>query len=148
MTQPETWKTVIEYVRGGWTAIGPLVGVLVGAWLARSWDKEKWLKDNRKQECRELLTAVTNAATAILDKSTATSPIAQARKTHEANDAYLTSVKVFQDRIFIAPDVERAKLFDLWPIAVNAYNTYGDRVRFDDSFEEIKKKIVEMALKQ
>src|SRR6266851_6871445 len=143
MTHSQTWKSIIDYLKAGWSLLGPLVGVLVGAWLARSWDKQKWLSDNRKQECRELLTAVTHAATAILDRDTGTDVLSQMRKQALANDAYLISLKVFQDRIFIAGDVERAKLFDMWPVAVNRYNSTKDRNEFDDCFEQ---KIVQIAI--
>ena len=136
----------MEYAKAGWSSIGPMVGVLVGAWLARSWDKQKWLNDNRKEECRELLTAVTDAVTAILDRDIATSGVSYATKQARANDAFLISLKIFQDRIFIARDIEGAKLFDIWPVAVNRYNSSANRHDFDDSFEAIKKKIVQIAV--
>jgi hypothetical protein len=49
---------------------------------------------------------------------------------------------------FIAQDVEESKLFDLWPLAVNAYNTTSNRHQFDDSFEIIKKRIIEMTIEK
>jgi hypothetical protein len=145
VNQPVNWSMVATYASGAWAVVGPLVGVLVGAWLSRSWDKQKWMNDNRKEECRELLTAVTDAATAVLDRDVGTDGVSLAAKMDRANKAYLTSLKVFQDRIFIADDIERTQLFDIWPIAVNRYNSTRNRHDFDNSFEHIKKKIVQIA---
>jgi hypothetical protein len=144
MFRPETLKTLVEYLKSVWGAIGPLVGalagVLVGAWLARSWDKQKWMKDSRKQECQELLAAITEAATTILKSNMVGGVSLQQR-----NDVYYASLKVFQSRLFIARDVEKYKLFDAWVLAVNEFNGDGDRHKFDDTFDKIRDRIVQMA---
>ena len=63
------------------------------------------------------------------------------------DDAYVESLKVLHDRIFIANDIEESSLGDTWARSVNAFNSSGDRHKFDDTFEIIKKIIIEMALK-
>jgi hypothetical protein len=40
---------------------GTLGRVVLGQWMSRSWQREQWLLDNRKQEYCELLSAVSNA---------------------------------------------------------------------------------------
>ena len=139
MIQPQTLKTIFEY------GTGPLVGfvgVLVGARLSRSWDRVKWIKDNRTQECRELLTAITHAATLILDRGMVEGPSSPNRY-----EAYLESLKVFKSRLFIAKEVEEYKLLDSWAHAVNDFGSSGDRHKFDDTLEGIIQRIVEMATK-
>ncbi len=37
-----------------WGVVGPLVGVVIGAWLARSWQRKHWLLESKKAEFREL----------------------------------------------------------------------------------------------
>jgi hypothetical protein len=38
-----------------WVAVGPLVGVRYGQELAKRWQREQWIRENRNEECRELL---------------------------------------------------------------------------------------------
>jgi hypothetical protein len=142
MVQPQTLTTIFDYAKGAWAALGPLIGVLVGAWLARSSDRKKWIKDNRTQECRELLAAVSHAATVILDVGMLGGPTP-----NERGKAYLESMKVFKSRLFIAKEVEEYKLLDSWAHAVNDFTKSGDRHKFDDSFEVIIERLVEMATK-
>src|SRR5260370_41673273 len=64
----------------GWTAVLPLVGVVIGAtvaattqyWLSRSAEKQRrreWLRDCKKQEWRELISTVSRSVRYILDNS-------------------------------------------------------------------------------
>lgn len=41
-----------------WAAVGPLVGIAIGHYLVRSWERKRWLADNRKEEYRRVLAAV------------------------------------------------------------------------------------------
>ena len=113
----------------------------MGAWLARSWDKQKWMRDNRKQECQELLAAVSEAVTLHLARN-----LVGGVSLHQTNEAYHQSLKVFHSRLFIAKDVERHKLLDSWAHAVHDFNETADRVKFDASFEQIREQITQMAI--
>jgi hypothetical protein len=44
-----------------WGVIAPLVGILVGHYLSRSWQRKQWIQDRRKEEWRELLTILTRS---------------------------------------------------------------------------------------
>lgn len=128
MIQPETWKAVGEYSGRVWTAVGPIVYVLIGAWLGRAWDIRKWELENRKEECRELLASITHARIAILD-------LGDVHTGSEAYKAFTDSLKAFDARIFIAADIEQAKLFGTWQNAVDAFvskridgQTFSNRV--------------------
>ena len=37
-----------------WVVIGPLVGVVIGAWLARSWQHKSQLPESKRPKYREL----------------------------------------------------------------------------------------------
>jgi hypothetical protein len=41
-----------------WAAVGPLVGVSVGAWLSARWQRKKWILDNKTSEYRSLFDAL------------------------------------------------------------------------------------------
>lgn len=116
-----------------WGAIGPLVGVVVGALLTRSWERRKWVKDVRLQECRELLKATSDAATRIMERQMLGGVSAE-----QVWDLYLASVQVFQTRLFIAKEVENQKLLDIWAHAVHDYQEKHDRAKFDEQFETLK----------
>ena len=49
-------------IRAVWGAIGPLVGVLVGAYATRRWQRTQWLLDGKKTEYRELLSVLAKNA--------------------------------------------------------------------------------------
>lgn len=44
-----------------WAVVAPLVGIFLGHYLTRSWQREQWLRDCRKEEFRELLTTFTRS---------------------------------------------------------------------------------------
>ena len=137
MIEPGTLKALGEYSGKAWSVVGPLVGVLVGALLGRSWDRQKWLNDNVKQECQELLGAITKSATQIL-----------ADAGRKSWDTYLDALIAFHTRIFIAEEVEREKLLDLWAHAVHDFGEGRDRHKFDDAIEKIRSAIVRMAIRR
>jgi hypothetical protein len=64
MIQPETWKMIGDYASKSWAAVGPLIGVLVGAYLTGR-QKRDWLADNKKEEYRELLSAMKKRSASI-----------------------------------------------------------------------------------
>src|SRR5713226_10620517 len=41
-----------------WAAVGPLVGVIIGAWLSARWQRTKWILDNKTTEYRGILDAL------------------------------------------------------------------------------------------
>jgi hypothetical protein len=146
MIQHETWTTIGEYSSNAWSAIGPFMGVLVGAWLAHSWDRKKWIADNRKDECRELLGSMTMVADLTLEayskKGTADFKLAMAVAWQEERRC----MRILQDRIFIAERLKRAGMRGLWQTVTTDYLQDGDAKKFGKRLDEIKAIIVEIAL--
>lgn len=140
--QPETLKAVVEYAGKVWAVVGPLVGVLIGARLARARDREKWLQENRAQECRELLTSISHAATVILNVD-----VEYGNSVYDADQAYLGSLKIFNDRIFIARDIAEAKVVEVWAHAVG--DVRNGRIEpgvFNDRLSEIQTRIINLVV--
>jgi hypothetical protein len=46
------WVTLILAI---WAAIGPLAGIGIGHYLVRSWERRRWLVENRAEEYRKVL---------------------------------------------------------------------------------------------
>lgn len=145
MIQPETLKAIGDGLKTAWASVGPLVGVIIGAMLTRAWDRRKWINENRKQEYRELLTTLTSACTALIDNAQALvqSPAEQIF----ARDEYFKSLRVLQDRIFIANEVSKMDLFDRWGAAMKDLQETKDFRKFEDSFEVMRNEIVKQAMK-
>jgi hypothetical protein len=49
-----------------WGVIAPLVSILVGHYLSRSWQREQWFRDKRYEDYRAVLSATVAAFTAIV----------------------------------------------------------------------------------
>ncbi|MGC1187778.1 MAG: hypothetical protein WA871_10330 [Candidatus Acidiferrales bacterium] len=149
MIQPETWKTIGGGLEHTWNVTGPLVGVVIGALLARSWDRRKWLDDNRASESRELLRIFTLtihhlfSAQHSLEANLSTQFAAEREL---ANDTYNESLRVLQDRIFVAKDVKQHKLRERWVQANTDYRLRQDGPKFQADYEGIQETILEMVL--
>jgi len=109
MLQPDTWNILLA-------GSGSILGLFIGAYLSRSWDRNKWLNDNRKSEYKELLTAITTASVSII-KSASEADDFDVRK--QANEANTEFHRVVNDRIFIASELEEIKIVQRWDEAVN-----------------------------
>jgi hypothetical protein len=94
-----------------WAALGPLAGILIGHVLTRSWQREQWLLDCRKEEFRELISALTAATVEFLVFHTS-----KGTTTPQPMDVWLDAQKlayrVIRDRIYIADEVERINVSD------------------------------------
>jgi hypothetical protein len=145
MLQPEILKALGEGVKTAWASVGPLVGVLFGAMLTRTWDRRKWINENRKEEYRELLTALTSACTALIDNAQAI--VQTPAEQIFARDEYFKSLQVLQDRIFIASEIHKLNLFDRWGTSMKHLQETKDFRTFEDRFEVMKNEIVTQATK-
>src|ERR1035441_2995989 len=61
MNQVQVFPQWLTLALAVWSAVGPLLGVICGAWLARSSERAKWINENKKLEFRELLDAFARA---------------------------------------------------------------------------------------
>ena len=137
------WSTVAVTI---WALIGPLVGILVGHYLSKSWQREQWVADNRKVEYRELLKALTFAATVLMGYKGAPgakNPEEQRRSVEAHNDA----LRCIADRMFIAEEIHKICLYDKWTAALLELQNTSDIHKFSDRFEEIRNNILSSALK-
>jgi hypothetical protein len=136
----QMWPTILA-------GIGSFVGIGIGAYLTRSWDQRKWLSENRRDECRELLTALTNAVASLIEESQSIVIAYSGAEEKEKREEYLEALRVLQDRIFIADDIAGINLFDRWGESVKALLKTRDVHKFEDTFEEIRKEIVRIGTK-
>lgn len=131
-------------VQAIWSAVGPLIGVVLGAYLSRRWQREQWLLDNRKQEYRELLTALTDAYM-LMARFIRPMIALDSQTQRQLDQAERDSYRVIRDRIFIAVDMKSNDILRLWATAVENYRQTLDERVFAKRFDDINDKIIEMA---
>jgi len=128
---------------GIWAAIGPLLGIFVGHFLTRSWQREQARLDNIKAEYRELLTALAEAYTTFIRLGPRDEAFAQQRNGFD--EARAASMRVMHDRIYIAERVKREKWLFYWIGMIAHYKTDGDRLTLTNAFTDFQEKIHQAA---
>jgi len=119
-----------EFVRNAWAAIGPLVGVLIGAYLTRRGQRSQWIADSKKLEYRELLTALTKAFEGIVQLEAPGVGLGP-QEQRTLFDLRAQSFVVIRDRIFIAKEVKDMNLLSRWNQALRDYENTLDAAAFD-----------------
>jgi hypothetical protein len=127
-----------------WAAVGPLVGVLLGGYLAMRVQKRHWVLDNQKEEYRELLSTLTESFNVILDFHT---PMVAhgSEEQRAAHAAHLRALAVIGDRLFISEEVKKIDLLNRWRAAVHEIETGGHSPAFARSVGEVLTEIVTSA---
>jgi hypothetical protein len=116
MVQPETWKELGEYSGKAWGVLGPLVGVLVGAYIANRNQKKHWIADNKRAEYRELLSTVHRNSMKMAAICTAprSNPGLTVEEQKEYDELNLEVVQVMDDRMFINHEINDVHVRKLW----------------------------------
>jgi hypothetical protein len=137
------WSTIIL---GIWAALGPLVGVRYGHVLSKRLQKEHWTTDNKKQEFREVLSAITEAFSTIVRYGSA--GIATGPEEQRARDrAESTSFAILRDRLFIARELEELRAIHRWAEATRDFDNQHDITQFTQRFAKLTSDIKEAALR-
>ena len=140
MIQPETWRMIGRFVWNAWAkawaAIGPLVGIFIGAYLTQRGQRDQRIADNKKSEYRELLTTLTKTFTGIVQLQAPGVGLGP-QEQRTISDLELQSLVVIRDRIFIAKEVEDMNLIARWNQALRDYDKTLDAGAFDNAFRLI-----------
>ncbi len=113
----------------GWTAVLPLVGVVIGAtmqyWLSRSAEKQRqreWRRDNKKQEWRELISTLSRSVRYILDNSPEHLTAIGGEQQKGLVQANAEARSVIEDRIFIAHQVQSGNILERWQLFASEHD--------------------------
>jgi hypothetical protein len=135
------WSTIIL---GIWAALGPLVGVRYGHALSKQLQIEHWTTDNKKQEFREVLSAITEAFSTIVRYGSA--GIASGPEEQRARDmAESTSFAILRDRLFIERELDELKAIHRWLEATRDFDNHHDITQFTQRFAKLSSDIKEAA---
>jgi len=135
MIQPDTWKRIHDDAVSAWSILGPLVGVLLGAWLATRNQRRHWLLDNKRAEYRKLLTTLSECASKCViayGRSTA-----EGRDLRVAHEAMRVSTTVIYSRLFIAKRVQELELRKRWTEAISLLSKTRDPGKFGQETDKI-----------
>jgi hypothetical protein len=132
-----------------WGVISPLIGIIVGHVLSRSWQLKQWQMERRWQDYQAVMTAITSAYMAILRLDNAH---LHTRELADEVDAIKhDSFRVIRDRIAIADELERGSILADWDTAVTNYelrpkeDEEDAQKRFGRRFNAINEQLVRMA---
>jgi hypothetical protein len=144
-----SWEMIAKGVSAVWPLLIGLIGIYIGATLSTRNQKRQWIADNKKEECRELLTAMTKVADLALE----------ARAQKDSGGAEVLALQatwaeerkcliILQDRIFIAEKLRAKKVSALWRALATDFIANGDAKKFGEKLNEIKAIIIDIALNE
>jgi hypothetical protein len=136
MLSPDTHPNLTLFY-GIWSALGPLAGILIGYFLTRSWQREQWMRDRKKEEYRELLTGL---ATSMID-------LQDYGISDESRNGFKLAGRIIADRIFIRDDVNALDVGNIYFDAIEDLGNDGDTNRFGERMDVLRIAIIEKAQK-
>jgi hypothetical protein len=140
------WELIGKVLAGVWAGVGPLIGVLVGAYIANRNQRKQWIADSKKHEYQELITAMTRAFNAMLNRSApmvAYGPEEQRAFAAAEDEALIT----ISDRIFIWEELDKLKILQRWQELTRNLNARGDIQAFSNAVGEIRGSLIREAKK-
>jgi len=54
----QVWKTIAVHFYQVWAVCGPLIGVFIGSLLASKWQRQQWIRENKKADYRRIFDAL------------------------------------------------------------------------------------------
>jgi hypothetical protein len=132
-------------ISGAMGILGTAVGALLGHYLSKTWQREQWILDNRKQEYRELLSAISHSVVTLIARDRGVVDKGALRVYLE--DLSTEVYRMLGDRIFIADDLAREHIREKWMAAVRAFTEDCKMDEFALRVYEIKEQLVHLALR-
>lgn len=142
----EHWETLTKTVAAIWAPLGPLLGVCIGAYLAKRWQRDQWIADNKRSEYRKLLTTLANTFTSILSLHS-TGVALGPKEQRTLSNLEVGASAVILDRLFIADEVNDMNLLKRWNKALRDYDKSRDGDAFGNAFGLIANDVRKSATK-
>jgi hypothetical protein len=139
---PFVWSTIIL---GIWAAVGPLVGVRYGHDLSKRWQKEHWLANNRKEEYREVLQAL-SAAIGPMVQFGAPGSTANLEELKAATSAENAAYAILETRLFIKNELETLGVYGRWKALASKFSKDKNVQEFSEGYKTLTEDIRKAAL--
>lgn len=136
-------QNTVTLIVAGAGICGTLGGIVIGHFLTRSSQRDQWLRDCKKEEFRELLTAladsfrssITMHSGAVLDSDAQMKMI----------ESHSNALRVIRSRIFIANTVTELGIELRWAEAIDRHRRTLDVAALSTLYNTLRVKIVEIA---
>ncbi len=129
-----------------WGAVGPLVGVRYGQELVKRWQREQWVRDNRKEEYKGVIEALSSSLAPIMQyyqpKGSRT-----AEELIAAGKAENNIYEVLGNRIFVAGELDKMGVFDRWSALIGTYEKDRNAETFTNGISDLVKDLRAAVLK-
>ena len=129
-----------------WAAMGPIIGIGFGHALTRSWARTQWLRDQRKDEFRELIMTLDDAMRALIERGNVMQDVTSGERlerTRRMSDFY----QIVRTRIFTAVDMRKLDVEERWREAVNNYKSDGEGEMFYSHYQSLMDALVKAAMR-
>jgi len=124
-----------DFLKYVWPSAGPLVGVLIGGYIASRSQHRHWVLDSKRLEFKELFATLTRAYSAMMR---AYGPgVHTGEDERLADELRIEALNTIRDRVAIAPEARTMRLGGKWENAVFAFARNRDYKGFATSFETI-----------
>ncbi len=138
--------TVATIILAIWAALGPLVGVYIGAYIANRNQKRQWLSTCKKEEYSGLISALTKSMMIYIELRAFL--VARGPEEQRSEAAALSSFgETARNRIFIAPTVKCLDVVNRWHDATRAVERDRDLNAFGASVGKLLDEIRDAAVK-
>lgn len=147
MILTDPWGTVAEAASKAWSALGPLVGLCIGAYLAKRWQRNQWIADSKRAEYRKLLTTTADAGSRILIHYGLRRTVVSGKQEFMIEETVRRSVDVIYNRLFIAQEVRELNVLKRWEEGISALRRTHDVGAFGKCMDAIMEDIRKIALR-
>jgi hypothetical protein len=137
------WPLVESYAKNIWAVCGPLVGVLIGAYVTSRIQRQHWLADQKRAEYRELLSDLS----VCLGDATDLFGLQKLEKIRGATKIKVKMVRMIHNRIFTAGEIERLRVYSRWIDAVDKMIEQENGKQFGEAVGTILNELRAAALK-
>jgi hypothetical protein len=114
---------------------------LIGAWLARSWQRKQWVLEGKKAEYRELLSTLSDSYHCIIKNWGAALAPVNHEGLREKLEAEVSGQQVIEDRIFIDDAMRAENIREQWGLLA----AERDFSRIRDYWRNLHDTLVRMA---
>jgi hypothetical protein len=135
-------------IRSAWPVLGPFVGICIGAYLTTRTQRKQWVRDNKRTEYRELLTAIGDAAGKMILYYGRNPVVLTSSEQLDMWETVRATLSVIYNRLFIANEVVGLGIQHRWENAVTALRDRHDVTCFVTSMDSIMEDIRKRALKE
>lgn len=140
-------QSTVTLIVAGLGIVGTFGGSMVSQFLTRATTRQQWLMDNKKQEFRELLTAL-SAAYMKLAQIAAPDEVHPPELKQQADTLKVEAYRILRDRLYIAEEVAQVGALDLWDPATHNLQATKDFRTFAGRFTELQNELVAIALER